>query len=249
MAGSVRFDPRRLLKRPRSFRQWRRRDYVLVVSLVLAVVVLGWLMTVVRPTEFPPTKPPDQWAAEAAVVGGGALFFAVVATVIATFAYINSAEKPSLRVEASYDGRDEPLAVAWNNSQPDESGQITSVGERPSWWLTLRLYNDGPVAARFIAINVTFGAGAKLDTKGQTLLRQWQQPTERWLASSEFRWEGGADAVVHPSWPYRVPQLGPTYLILEGPQSQTSFEFNVEVVADDVPPFNKRCTICVPLGK
>ncbi len=205
--------------------------------------------TVVALSEFPPGKPADPWAAEGAIFGIGAFVLAVLATIIATIAFVNSSEKPSLQLEAYCPGRDEPLAMSWNSGQPDESCRVTSAGEYPNWLLSLYLHNDGPVAARFIAINVTFGAGAKLETKGQTILKHWQTLMERWTASSEFRWEGGADAVVHPSWPYGVQLLGPIYLFLEGPQSQTSFEFDVEVVADDVPAFTKSCTIRVPLGK
>ncbi len=53
-----------------------------------------WLVILVRPGKFPPIDEANQWAAEAAVIGAGALFFAVVATAIATVAYINSTEKP-----------------------------------------------------------------------------------------------------------------------------------------------------------
>lgn len=46
-----------------------------------------------------------------------------------------------------------------------------------------------------------------------------------------------------------MPQLGPTYLIMSGPQSKAEFHFDVEVVADDVPPFKRTFAIKVPLGK
>ncbi len=53
----------------------------------------------------------------------------------------------------------------------------------------------------------------------------------------------------YPQWPYEAPVIGPTFLILDGLQSQTTFHFNVEVVADDVPAFSETHTIHVPLDK
>jgi hypothetical protein len=186
------------------------------------------------------------------------LFFAVVATAIATVAYINSSEKPALWIEAGYPGQDTPLVMSWINRQPDELGRVTSVGEYPEWSLSLHLHNDGPVAARFVAIRVRFGKGTSLDTKGRSehwLIDQWHSSVERGRAGYPLRWEGGADVIIHPSrpgevpWPYEAPLIGPTFLILDGPQSQTSFTFEVQVVADDVRPFGETYTIHVPLGK
>ncbi len=250
-------DMRALFKRPRHPREWPRRAYLLVGVLVAAIALVVWLMIVALPATFPATVEADRWAAEATVIGAGALFFAVVATLLAVVAYVNSTEKPELQFEAAYDGRKDPLDIAWNERPPDKSGQVISVGEHPAWSLTLQLHNAGPVAARFVAIRVRCGPGMQLKNQrgpwsaGWPTLEPWRpalaERTQEWL--SQAWWEGGADAVVHPSWPYPAHLLGPTPLRLTGQQMQTEFHFTVEVVADDVPLFKKTFEIKVPLGK
>ena len=245
-------DYRRLFKRPRNILRWPLGAYGLIGLLVAVVVLVAIGAVLILPPEIPPpqTASADRWAAEGAAFGGGAFLLAVLATAIAVIAYVNSTERPALRLEAEYPGRDEPLAINWNNSAPDESGQITSSGERMGWSLNLRIHNDGPVAARFVAIQVTFGQGAHLELKGRRPdLRPWLARSDRLEATDYVRWEGGADAVVHPSWTYPVPQLGDTYLIMSGPQPQTAFTFDVEVVADDVAAFTTTYTIKVPRDK
>ncbi len=83
----MRLDPRRVFKWPRNPLQWPRDAYILVVGLVVAVALVLWLVILARPSEFPPTDVPNQSAAEAAIMGGGALFVAAVATGIATVAF------------------------------------------------------------------------------------------------------------------------------------------------------------------
>jgi len=221
--------------------------------LVAAIAVVILLVLDVRPNKFPPTDETNQWAAEAAVIGGGALFLAIVATAIAVVAYINSTEKPSLELRAAYSGSNQPLLIHWNNSPPGATGMVTSSGEQPEWSLHLWLDNVGPIAARFVAIEVTFAPEVHLETKDRQpgYLRPWVAPIEPFTMTSQIRWEGGADAVVHPGpgWLYPVPPLGPAYLILIGPQSQTEFRFTVNVVADDVDAFQQSYTIKVPLAR
>jgi hypothetical protein len=242
-------DMRRLLKWPQRPRKWPLAARVLVGTLIVVIVVpVAWAVSIAL-HKAPNGPPADPWSATGTVFGGGAFVLAVLATIIATAAFVNSTERPELHLIAMYPGGTliGPLTPAWTNGQPDESGQITSVAESSDWGLDLILYNAGPVAARFVALQVTFGDGARLDTKGSAgALAPWHRPT---TVTDELRWEGGADAVVHPSWYYTVPQLGPTYLILEGPQSEASFQFEVEVVADDVAGFRKTYTIKVPPGK
>jgi hypothetical protein len=88
-------DPRRLFKRPRHPRQWPRSAYLLAGGLTLVVGLAIVFAIIVSPIEFPPEKLADQWAAEGAVFAAGAFLLAVLATAIATVAYINSTESRS----------------------------------------------------------------------------------------------------------------------------------------------------------
>lgn len=94
-------DVDRLFKLPRHPKLWPLHRCLILALLAAALAVVLWLgIFKVRPGTFPPTDEANQWAAEAVVIGGGALVFAIVATLLATLAYINSTEKPSLRPEA-----------------------------------------------------------------------------------------------------------------------------------------------------
>jgi hypothetical protein len=244
----VRVDPPRLFKRPRSPRQWPTRAYVLVVVLVFAVALVVALAIVVRPSEFPPAEVPDQWAAEAAVIGGGALFFALVATAIATVAYINSTEKPSLGiVDVDYLGQSAAVGD-WVSATADEA-EPNLIRADLQWSFALRIRNNGPVAARFVAVQVKLAEGAffygrhlapwvGVSWQGRTVGNtSWNDTTDA------VRWEGGVDVLIHPSWEYDIPQLGPTHLTLYGAPLRTAFEFQIEVIADDVKPFSQTYTI------
>jgi hypothetical protein len=240
---AVTVDPRRLFKRPRHPLQWPRRAYVLIVLLVVVVALALAFAIAVSPSEFPPTKVPDEWAAEGAVFAAGAFLLAVLATAIATVAYINSTEKPALRIILlDYPGVHEPVSEMWEATPPGPSGQTSEI----AFWLALWLRNDGQVAARFVAIRLTVGPDAWLHAaSSMASLEPWQAPSPRQVYAQNLRWEGGADAVIHPSWEYEVPQVGPTYLMLN-PQLQTNLRFEVEVVADDVPAFRSTYVVKVP---
>ncbi len=244
-------DPRRLLRLPPRPRLWPRRAYDLVVTLVLVVVVALIVALKVRPTEFPPTKAADQWAAEGAVFAAGAFLMAVLATAIATVAYINSTERPLVRVAVSHPGETDPWRASWVRDARDQSGEKTTRAEFDGWFLTLRLFNDGPVAARFVAIRVTFRDGAHLSVRRLESLRPCQAGSprvtyarkERVFYTASVSWEGGADAAVHPSWEYDVPAYSRTKLALIGVQAQTTFRFEVEIVAHNVPAFKTVHTV------
>lgn len=241
-------DPRRLFKQPRRPRQWTPGARLLVGTLIVVIALVLAAGTVVALSEFPPGKPADPWAAEGAIFGIGAFVLAVLATIIATIAFINSSEKPALRIEPSYPGRDETLSPVRG------SGYVKTDAYREvrDWSLSLTIYNDGPIAARFVAIHVIFGPGLHIYSAADAeWLKPWHSGLTLLTETNEVFWEGGADAVIHPSWPYPAPQLGPTQLRLAGagPQSQRSFHFEVEVVADDVPPFRSTHNIRVSRDK
>jgi hypothetical protein len=219
---------RRVLKRPRHVRSWPLAAYGLIAVLVAIVIIAAVGCVVFLPKELPPssTASGDRWVAEGAIVGAGAFLLAVLATAIATVAYINSTEKPSLRLEAHYPGHDQAAELAREG---------LSI---PDWSLQLRLYNDGPVAARQVAVRVTFSKGVSLSTPANAItLAPWYTASPEDKNPSQLWWEGGADAVVHPSptWPYQLPQLGRAPLGL----TPSPASFTVEVVADDVAPFQR----------
>lgn len=229
---------RRLFKQPRHPRRWPLQVYALLALLIMALAGVVWLIIDVKPSKFPPTDEANQWAAEAAIIGGGALFFAIVATAFAVLAYINSTERPKLRLEPSFSWKPTP--------QPPAPDSIP--GRFPDWALRLRIYNDGPIAARNLAVRVTFSGAVSLVTQPHAgLLAPWQalSPDDPW--PTQLWWEGGADAVVHPSpaWPFEIPQLGRAPLQVFDLESDQPVTFTVEVVADDVRPVKKTLTIPV----
>jgi hypothetical protein len=95
-----------------------------------------------------------------------------------------------------------------------------------------------------------FGTGISVYSRGgASWISPWRSRSVLDTATSELWWEGGADTAVHPSWKYDVPVLGPTSVRLSGPEPQTEFTFDVEVVADDVPAFKHTYVVKVPRDK
>ena len=125
-----------------------------------------------------------------------------------------------------------------------------SSAQCPEWSIDFVLHNDGPLAARFIALHVVCGPGVQLEGRGGAQwLPPWRPLSALQSRTAELWYKGGSDTVIHPAWPFAVPRLGPATLHVDGPYSQTEFTFNVEVVADDVKPFSQTFTIHVPPGK
>jgi len=240
---------RQLLRRPRHILRWPLSAYGLIGGLAAVVVLAAVAAIFFLPREIPPppTASADRWAAEGALFGAGAFVLAVLATAIATIAFVNSTDRPKLRIEPSY---------TWRPT-PDPPSPDAIPGRFPDWSLQLSIYNDGPVAARNLAVRVTFtdpGLFAPdwitLETRdGASSLSPWRAANPNDLSPAQVWWEGGADAVVHPSprWPYQVPQLGPAALHIYKPESDEQFEFTVELVADDVPPMTERYPISMKL--
>jgi hypothetical protein len=215
---------RRLLKRPRHLRAWPRTAWVMVAVLVLVVVAAGVLAYLVRPAERPSTVP-DTLAAEGALFGAGAFIQAVIATVIAIGAYINSTEKPMLSIAGLYyPGRGEDLPMR-KGSEPD-------WGLCQAWSLNIKLRNVGAVAARAVAVRVTFERASLRTPAG--LLAPWKAMSPGIGNPHRVWWEGGADAFVHPDWDYDITSLGPATLGMDGPHDD--FAFVVEVALTTSPP-------------
>ena len=203
---------------------------MLLVAFVLAV--LGWAWRL-RPPESP-TSTPDRLAALGVLFAGGAFFLAVVGTIIAIVAYVNSTEKPILVLaEVSFPGRDEPLLL--------ERGNEPFWGVASGWSVSIRLRNDGPVAARAVSVRIRMDGAAFV--RPAIELEPWQARMRNMINSSELWWEGGADAVIHPGWTYDVVTLGPAPLRLSGPHQ--TFGLTIEVVADDVQAFHSEFSVQV----
>jgi hypothetical protein len=196
-------------KWPRRVQQWPRSALVLASLLALMMAVFVGLGAMHIPAAWPGSKTlGDEWAALGTLYSFGGFLLAAFAALLATIAYINSTEKPRLFLHSSY-------ALHFQD-----------------WSFALRLENRGPVAARFVAVRLRFvDASISLPYDGFPM-GPWKTGPAGWEGSREAVWEGGADAVLHPRWPYIVP---PFLCNLSVPTGQGVLK--VEVVADDIPSF------------
>jgi hypothetical protein len=181
------------------------------LTIVVLVFIVGTLA--LWPSGWP-AKGSDQWAALGTLYGAGAFVLALIATALAAIAYINSTEKP--------------LLVLAQTSMP--------VGFQ-DWSFSLRLENRGQVAARFVAVRLKFN-GTRIAHDGHPMEPKWTSGRPGgWDLSTEAFWEGGADAVLHPRWPYQLPLFRCN---LDPWSKDRPATLDVEVVADDVPSFMMR---------
>ena len=190
---------------------------VLGVILVIVLLVFGAVGFIGRPGQWPTSKNPvDQWTALGTVYGGGAFLLAAFAAVLATIAYVNSTEKPRL--------------VLTQTDYP--------VDQLRDWRLSLRLENQGLVAARFVAIRLKFNGARVAAPYANFPMGTWMTVLEWREETTETQWEGGADVVIHANWPYQVPLFK-----CEVRPSGGDWSVDVEVVADEVPSFTTRIGI------
>jgi hypothetical protein len=157
----------------------------------------------------------DQLAAIGTILGGGGFLFAIVATVVAVIAYANSLPRPDLIVHNV-----EQIAQAFPPSG--------------TWGLKITLSNRGKVAARFVAVRVTF-SNWRWQFADRTVPSAWT--IEDYSTNPFFEratWEGGADTVIHPTWQYTLPELGSLNSSLSFGMSYTENEAG-EMVPDRVP--------------
>jgi hypothetical protein len=198
-------------KRPRAIRGWPNSALALAGILVVVLVAFAAVTFIARPSQWP-SNLTDQWTALGALYGAGAFVLAAFAAVLATIAYVNSTEQP--------------LLVLAHTSMP--------VGFQ-DWSFSLRLENRGPVAARFVAVRLKFiGTRIKLPYANYPMEPRWTSGRPGWDMGTEAFWEGGADAVLHPKWPYQLPLFRCN---LDPWSKDAPAMLNVEVVADDVPSF------------
>jgi hypothetical protein len=190
---------------------------VFVALLGTVLVAATWLTVLVRPATWPTSKSPtDQWAALSSIYGAGALLLAVMATVIATIAYINSTEKPRLFLRSS-------MALQFQD-----------------WSLSLEIQNRGIVTARFLAVRLKFiGARIALPYPGFPMHASWRTGPAGWDGASTAYWEGGADVVIHPNWDHLIPALRCNIQALGSDEPYV----DIEIVADEVPRFLTRLAL------
>jgi hypothetical protein len=154
----------------------------------LGVVVTGGAIAVLL-VGFPGVAQADRVVAIGTIFGAGTFVFAIIGTLVAAQAYANSVQRPDLYVVDVI-----PLgqAAPW-------------MGD---WTLKITLGNRGSVAARFIAVRVTFTNDWRWQLVG-SFTSEWitDQSTNPFF--ERIAWAGGADAVVHPGWEYLLPALGP----------------------------------------
>lgn len=210
------------------FRPWPSTAVVLVVALLVIVVIVMRLAIEIRPSVWPPAAQ-DQWNALAALFAAGAFLLAVVGTVVATVAYVNSTKKPSLIIDSlRAPGLDSLWELHWR-----PGGEYGFVAE---WRLSLTLWNLGTVAARFVAVRVALYA----DRRGARPQDQPRDPKLHpvsgregfgsWMpVGREFNWEGGADRVIHPQWRYEIPPLEGTLDV----QENSDVGFFLYIIAND----------------
>jgi hypothetical protein len=201
-------------------RRCTRTAVVLIGFLAIVVLVFVAGTLALWPSGWP-AKGTDQWAALGTLYGAGAFVLALIATALAAIAYINSTEKP--------------LLVLAQTSMP--------VGYQ-GWFFSLRLENRGPVAARFVAVKLKFnGTRIRLPYGGYPMEPKWTSGRPGgWDLATEAFWEGGADAVLHPRWPYQLPSF---QCNLDPWSKHAEATLSVEVVADDVPSFVTRFRLAI----
>jgi hypothetical protein len=150
----------------------------------------------------------DKITAEGDIFVIGALVYAVVGTAIAILAWLNATEKPVLRWESwgAFTKQPDSLLADW------------------SWNPELR--NDGHVAARFVALRVTF-EGCVFRALGP--LPSWRLSPPGSDVLNRADWSGGADVVVHAGFDFPVPPLWGQVQMTPGVEPNML----VELVADN----------------
>ena len=199
----------------RIFAEIVRRRVRLVAWLVafLGLAVAGILVF-----EIANTAPTDRWSVAGGVAGIGALVFAFIATVVAVVAYSDSTQRPALSL---------------TSVQPP---RVNNRAERAAWRIDITLANGGPVAARFVAVRITF-AGALA----------WKHNPE-WSQGSSMRimqWDGGVDTIIHPDWNARIPSL----VVELGLERTADFTATVEVVADRAGTISRTLTVPIDVAR
>lgn len=196
---------------------WNRRALVPIGLLVVIGVVAVAFSCVALASGFPDRVIADRLAAVGTILGAGGFGLALVATGLAVLAYVNSLPRPDVYVISV-----EQVAQAFPPAG--------------SWGLKVTLGNRGEVAARFVAVRVTFSDWRwQFGTAAPT---PWTPDYSTNPFFERVTWEGGADAVLHPTWPYLLPELGQlvSSLSFGSGYVPSSIDFKIEIVANRMKP-------------
>jgi hypothetical protein len=193
---------------------------VLVVALLVQLVPIAVAVLLVWLSSFTVS---DKIAASGDVFVIAALVYAVLGTAIAVLAWLTATEKPVLRLEG------------WRASET--RGLVLA-----NWKWDPVIQNEGHVAARFVAVRVTF-EGCVFKRPAPPSAWRLNPPGSDDVYQAE--WSGGADIVVHAGFDFPVPALWGQIQMSEGTQPKTMV---IEVVADNFTKTTHRWAVLPPAG-
>jgi len=162
-----------------------------IAFVIMLVLVAGAAVTaalVVLHSGVPGDITDHELTAIGAVLGAGGFLLAATATVVAVVAYFSALPRPDIRLV---------------------SAEMVAQASPPSgtFGLKITVANRGPIAARFVAVRVTF-SNWRWQFQSPNVPRAWQADYSTNPFFEQVTWEGGVDAVVHPTWTYLLPLLG-----------------------------------------
>jgi hypothetical protein len=177
---------------------------VLAAALMMQLVPIAGAALAVWLSKFTVS---DKITAEGDVFVIGALVYAVLGTAIAVLAWLNATEKPALRL------------VGWRTSDARDSVLA-------NWKWDPVIQNEGHVAARFVAVRVTF-EGCVFNPPSPPF--GWRLSPPGADAVYQADWSGGADVVVHAGFDFPLPRLWGQVHLTPGAEPKMV----VELVADN----------------
>jgi hypothetical protein len=197
-------------------------------AVICIAVIIGSVL--VLSAGVPRAITDTQFTAVGTILGAGGFLLAITATVIAFAAYFNSLPRPDVQLVSA-----DPVAQSFP--------PVGTLG------LKVTIENKGVVAARFVAVRVTF-SNWRWQFEDRNAPTAWVADYSTNPFFEQVTWEGGADAVIHPTWPYHLPLLGPLKShrsfgafsvpneagVMVPDVTPKSIDFTVEIVADRMTP-------------
>ena len=186
------------------------------------LLVGGGVAAILRSNRDVPTK----LGQTADLLAGGAFMLAVLAAVVAIFAYRVMLLKPDLRADVQFGHGVDGLTLFFD--PPDANG-IRKIAQFIQCDLHVRLYNYGRVSARNPAVKVKLlGMWGLLGAV--TVHGDWVPGDHRHgLGFTSVQWDGGADYSIHAKWGRDLPLLG-LYEVRMMANEQPAI--HLEIVAD-----------------
>lgn len=182
----------------------RRHPSVLVVVVVLLAILIATPLLVLRFWPAQPATTSDRIAAEGVILAGATFLLAVVAAVIAAFAYVQSLHRPHLRITS----RLLFIPPFWHGAgdvipQPVAQAYEAQPGQGPAPWLVppailrIELLNTGEATARNVVVVARIDGLHLRVSSSQS--NGWAPPENHfkdgWI---RLQWDGGTDLAVHP---------------------------------------------------